>query len=169
MLHFVVSVADKPLIVQRRSVPTPQKVVGLLLVVGNAAELCDGKRTVQREPVLVNQQLLLTIKGESHMSVAIRFSHETYTRVHTGVKRGKGGRIQITASRMNGNEFEYMVMGSVPLIRLVLKKKIGMTNAEKLSDRRDKSIAWSSSYRVSANHRRGKPQHEGHRSISITA
>ena len=46
VLHLVVSVADEPLIVQRHSVPTPQKVVGLLLVVGNAAELCDRKRTV---------------------------------------------------------------------------------------------------------------------------
>ena len=109
---------------------------------------------VQGEPVVVDQQLSLTDTAIAHVSVSVGFSHEALTRFHTTMEGGKRGRIQVASSMMKGGTNTHMVMGSASLIRVALKKKIGMTNAEKASDRREKSIAWSSSYSVARNHRR---------------
>ena len=137
MLHLVISVANKPFVIQRRSVPALQKVIGLLLVVGKAAELRDGNRAVQREPVLVDQQLSLTANAIAHMRVAAWLSHEAFARIHTFVEGGKGGGVQVASSMMKGGITTHMAMGFISLIRVVLKKNIGMTTAEKPSDRRE--------------------------------
>lgn len=156
MLHLVVAIADEPFVVQGRPVPPFQKVVGFLLVVGNATELRDRSRVVQRKPVFVDQQLLVIGTVNPHMCVSVWFSHETVTQDHTVMQRCKRGGIKVTASTVNKTSCLHMVMGSALLIRVVLKKKIGMTNAERLSERREESMVWSSSYRVSANQRRGE-------------